>query len=99
MRIAILSAGDGWHVKDLERAAVLLNHEAVAVDFRRVHASLAVGADPLAQFDAILVRTMPPGSLEQVIFRMDLLHQLLAAGVCVLNPPRTVEGCGDKYLT
>ena len=36
MRIAILSAGDGWHVRDLKRAAALLRHEAVAVDFRRL---------------------------------------------------------------
>ncbi len=42
---------------------------------------------------------MPPGSLEQVVFRMDLLHRLQARGVRVLNPPRAVELCVDKYLT
>jgi ribosomal protein S6--L-glutamate ligase len=99
MRIAILSAGSGWHVKDLQRAAVLLNHEAVAVDFRRLHHGVAIVADPLAGFEAVLVRTMPPGSLEQVVFRMDLLHRLQAGGVRVLNPPRPVEICVDKYLT
>ena len=41
---------------------------------------------------------MPPGSLEQVVFRMDLLHRLQARGVRVLNPPRAVEICVDKYL-
>jgi ribosomal protein S6--L-glutamate ligase len=41
---------------------------------------------------------MPPGSLEQVIFRMDALHRLEGAGVRVLNPPRAVEICVDKYL-
>jgi ribosomal protein S6--L-glutamate ligase len=46
----------------------------------------------------VLVRTMPPGSLEQVVFRMDVLHRLHAAGVTVLNPPRVVETCVDKYL-
>jgi ribosomal protein S6--L-glutamate ligase len=52
----------------------------------------------LSGFDAVLVRTMPPGSLEHVVFRMDLLHRLQAAGVRVLNPPRSVEICVDKYL-
>src|SRR6516225_3424401 len=99
MRIAILSAGNGWHVRDLQRAAVLCNHEAVAVDFRRVGASVAISADPLNEFEAVLVRTMPPGSLEQVIFRMDVLHRLAAQGIKVLNPPRAVEACVDKYLT
>ncbi len=98
MHIAILSAGNGWHVRDLVRAARLLRHEATPVDFRRLHAGIAIGANPLADFDAVLVRTMPPGSLEQVVFRMDLLHCLQARGVAVLNPPRAVEACVDKYL-
>jgi ribosomal protein S6--L-glutamate ligase len=100
MRIALLSAGDGWHVRDLRRAAAALGHDAVAVDFRRTTAVVAA-ADPagsLTGFDAVLVRTMPPGSLEQVVFRMDLLHRLQARGVRVLNPPRAVEACVDKYL-
>ena len=98
MRFAILSAGNGWHVRDLQRAATQLSHEAVAVDFRRIHASVAAGTDLLAGFDGIIVRTMPPGSLEQVIFRMDALHRLQAAGISVLNPPAAVEACVDKYL-
>src|SRR5438128_3777076 len=99
MQIAILSAGTGWHIRDLQRAAVLLNHEAVAVDFRRIYAGVGAVDDSLARFDGILVRTMPPGSLEQVIFRMDVLHRLHDAGIAVLNPPKAVEICVDKYLT
>jgi ribosomal protein S6--L-glutamate ligase len=99
MRIALLSAGTGWHVRDLQRAAAVLGHEAVAVDFRRIHAGIGTVADALAHFDGILVRTMPPGSLEQVIFRMDALHRLHDTRVAVLNPPRAVEICVDKYLT
>src|SRR6478736_3396957 len=98
MRLAILSSGDGWHVRDLQRAALSLDHRADAVDFRRVTAGLGIAADTLAGYDAVIVRTMPPGSLEQVVFRMDLLHRLQAGGVAVLNPPRAVETCVDKYL-
>src|SRR5437870_8586625 len=99
MRIALLAAGAGWHVRDLQRAAALVNHEAVPVDFRRIHAGIGAADDSLTGFDGILVRTMPPGSLEQVIFRMDVLHRLHDTGVAVLNPPRAVEICVDKYLT
>src|SRR5438067_1588434 len=73
MHIAVLSAGAGWHVRDLQRAATLLHHEAVAVDFRRIQAGVRAATDSLAHFEGVLVRTMPPGSLEQVIFRMDVL--------------------------
>src|SRR5437764_14324963 len=99
MRIAILSGGGGWHVQDLIRAAAGLGHAAEAVDFRRVAAGVEVSPTPLAGYDAAVVRTMPAGSLEQVVFRMDLLHAAAAAGVRVLNPPRAVETCVDKYLT
>jgi len=99
MRIAILSGGTGWHVQDALRAARELGHSAEALDFRGLSASVLAGRDPLAAFDAVLVRTMPAGSLEQVVFRMDLLHEAVARGVPVLNPPRAVEVCVDKYLT
>jgi ribosomal protein S6--L-glutamate ligase len=98
MRIALLSAGDGWHVRDLQRAATRLHHDADALDFRRLSAGVASGTQPLVGFDAVLVRTMPPGSLEQVVFRMDLLHRAQARGVAILNPPRAIETCVDKYL-
>ena len=58
----------------------------------------AGGVDLLAA-DGVLVRMMPPGSLEQVVFRMDALHRVAAAGVPVLNPPRAIEAAVDKYLT
>ena len=50
-------------------------------------------------FEVILVRTMPPGSLEQVVFRMDLLGRLEAAGTKVINSPKSLECAVDKYLT
>ncbi|HKB04582.1 MAG TPA: hypothetical protein VKD90_20330, partial [Gemmataceae bacterium] len=96
MRIALLSGGDGWHVRDLVRAAAGLGHVAEPIDFRRVGATIgepgasATGAPAdapdLDEYDAVIVRTMPPGSLEQVVFRMDRLHALAARGVPVLNP-------------
>lgn len=50
-------------------------------------------------FDAIIVRTMPPGSLEQVVYRMDVLGQMQAAGTRVINSPKSLECAVDKYLT
>ena len=55
----------------------------------------ARGVD-LTKFDVVLVRTMPPGSLEQVVFRMDVLGRLEAAGVPVINPPRAIEAAVDR---
>ncbi len=49
-------------------------------------------------YDAVLVRSMPPGSLEQIVFRMDALARLEAAGVPVVNPAKAIEAAVDKYL-
>lgn len=53
----------------------------------------------LSKFDAVIIRTMPPGSLEQVVYRMDALGQLEACGITLLNSPKSVECAVDKYLT
>jgi RimK family alpha-L-glutamate ligase len=48
--------------------------------------------------DAVIVRGLPRGSLEQVIFRVDALHALVARGVTVVNSPRAIERSIDKFL-
>ncbi|MDB5348739.1 MAG: rimK [Schlesneria sp.] len=58
-----------------------------------------LGGDGLASFDVILVRTMPPGTLEQVVYRMDALARIAAAGTRVVNSPKSLECAVDKYLT
>lgn len=108
-RIVGLVSGLGWHVADLSRAA-----DRLGIDFRPVPFPSVVGrigfegparrveADGIAlddgSADAVLVRMMPPGTLEQVVFRMDALHRVAAAGVPVVNSPRAVEAAVDKYL-
>ncbi len=49
--------------------------------------------------DVVLVRTMPPGTLEQVVYRMDALSRLEAGGMRVINSPKSLECAVDKYLT
>jgi RimK family alpha-L-glutamate ligase len=48
--------------------------------------------------DAVIVRGIPRGSLEQVIFRVDALHALEACGVTCVNAPRSIERTVDKFL-
>jgi ribosomal protein S6--L-glutamate ligase len=98
MRLTLLSGGEGWHVRDLRRAAEARGHAVTVFDFRTVYAGVNAGPDPLAETDAIIVRTMPPGSLEQVVFRMDVLHRAQIRGVRVLNSAAALETCIDKYL-
>jgi tetrahydromethanopterin:alpha-L-glutamate ligase len=104
-RLVALVSGLGWHVQDLHRAARHVGVAFESVPFPRVvgrvgegPARVEAGGIGLNEVDGVLVRMMPPGSLEQVIFRMDALHLLERSGVPVLNPPRAVEAAVDKYL-
>jgi RimK family alpha-L-glutamate ligase len=99
MNIAILSGYGGWHVDDLIRAAGELGHTARNTDFRTLAAGVEAEHPPLNGFDGAIVRTMPSGSLEQVVFRVDVLHAAVANGVRIVNPPRAIETCVDKFLT
>lgn len=105
MRCAVLAAPDSWYSRDLQRAGEG-RHEVVPVPFSQLGARLVDGrwsavtaGHDLASFDAVLVRSMPPGSLEQVVFRMDVLGRLEASGTLVMNPPRAMEAAIDKFLT
>lgn len=106
MQIAILANLGSWYSRDLERAACERGHKVASLPFQQLTADVATGRSSvfsieteLSTLDAVLVRTMPPGSLEQVVFRMNLLTQLESRGVQVFNPPRAVECAVDKYLT
>ena len=106
LKIVLLASPESWYRRDLERAAAARGHEAHCVPFERLAASVSSTAHNLTVLDqalhaadAVLVRTMPPGSLEQVIFRMNLLGQLEARGIAVVNSPRAIECAVDKYLT
>ena len=105
MRLGVLVSPESWYFRDLQRAAKP-HVQLQALSFTQLTAGLAetpwiatTPAGPLHQFDAVLVRTMPPGSLEQIVFRMDALHRLAAGGTPVFNPPRCLEMSVDKYLT
>jgi ribosomal protein S6--L-glutamate ligase len=98
MHIGIIAGGSGWHVRDLQRAADSLGQSTQILDFRKLQARVGNRERLQPDCQAIIVRTMPPGSLEQVVFRMDLLHRLVAQSTTVLNSPIALEGCIDKYL-
>lgn len=104
MHFAVLCSPGSWYLQDLRRAAAG-RVEVTPLGFRELAAELGAngpsftaGGVDLAGVDAVLVRTMPPGTLEQVVFRMDLLARLEAAGKVVVNPARAIEAAVDKYL-
>jgi RimK family alpha-L-glutamate ligase len=106
MRIAILAARQGWHVDELCRALAERGHQGIVLPYGGLVAwlggrgsGLRSGAERLDACAAVLARIIPAGSLEQIIFRMDLLHALEERGVPVMNSPRAIERTVDKLWT
>lgn len=105
MHFAILSAASGWHTDELERAFARLGHSARTLPVEalasRIGAGprLSAGGVALDDADGVVVRIIPRGSLEQIVFRMDALHRLEQLGVPVVNSPRALERAVDKSYT
>lgn len=102
MEVVVLGSVNSWYARDLARAArdrcalrclpfSALEAEAAPGRFRAASAGEEISPEQV-----VLVRSMPPGSLEQVVFRMNLLHELAARGQLIVNPPRALELAIDK---
>ncbi len=118
MKIAVLGHPNSWYLRDLQRAkqerreqlelsAVAFTQISTCVEPANNASVFLSNTHDLATYDAVLVRTMPPGSLEQVIFRMNALAMLQYSNdgpsqfipPIVLNSPRAIEIAVDKYLS
>ena len=104
MKIAVLGNKPNWYFDQLSAAAGI-DHQVEFVAWEQLVAEVGTGEsvgtcpNPNTDFDCVLVRGMPVGSLEQVIFRMNVLARWQACGVRVVNPPRALEIAIDKYLS
>ncbi len=106
MQIGILGKPDSWYVRELCRTGTQRGHVMQTLVFEQFRASVSgtrlslhCGSVDVRSLDYVLVRTMSPGTLEQVVARMDVLGGLAACGVGVVNSPRGLECAVDKYLT
>jgi RimK family alpha-L-glutamate ligase len=105
LRVGVLGASGSWHARGLLAALAARGHEALALPATRLRSEVDEHGDVhvlgpedviLDALDLLIVRGLPRGSLEQVIFRMDALHVLAAHGVRCVNSPRAVERTIDK---
>src|ERR1700742_4621725 len=104
MRVAVLGSTGGWHAERLERALTAHGHACAFAPVTRIVGRIDGGLTArsrdlaLDACDVVVVRAIPRGSLEQVVFRVDALHALAAVGVRAVNGALAIERTIDKFL-
>ncbi len=104
MRIAIVTRNrKAYSSFQLFEALKRRNVSSVCFNFPRLVAhvgrnlKVSVGNLDIRSLDALIIRPIGRGSLEELVFRMDVLYRLQRAGTYVINPPEAIEHCVDKY--
>jgi RimK family alpha-L-glutamate ligase len=105
LKIGIVTRNqNSWSSTQLREALAKRNISHVCFSFPRLVAH--VGYKPCAnvnaislkeELDALIIRPIGRGSLEELVFRMDILYRLQRLGLYVVNPPEAIEHCVDKY--
>ena len=105
-KIAIFTDDPGWHGKQLCLAFAEQDCQAVYVSLTACRLQVSEGGLPvfIPGFadrlpDGVFVRGVPGGSLEEVVFYLDVLHALKMLGVPVYNDARAIELSVDKGMT
>ncbi len=103
--VAIFTDDPGWHGARLCAALAECGWEGRYVSLKACHFDLSAagpdlqipGFDSLP--DAAFVRGVPGGTLEEVVYYLDVLHALRCLGVLVYNDGHAIERSVDKGMT
>jgi len=108
-RIGILGTAKGPQVQIMSEVLKELGAEVSLIDPKRLTSFLpqsrtlytenGASSLQLEELDALLVRSLPGGSLEQVIYRVNVLHRLEMLGLKVINSATLIEKTVDKFFT
>ncbi len=105
-RIAIFTDDPGWHGKQLRLAFANRGYSSEYVSLTECEFSLGCSSLPIfipgfesSLPDAVFVRGVPGGSLQEVVLYLDILHALKAMGIPVYNNGKAIERSVDKGMT
>lgn len=105
-QIVIFTDEPGWHGKVLTQAFKRLGYQARYASLTECRLRIEPGTQPIeipgfgqSLPEAAFVRGIPGGSLEEVVFYLDILHGLRLLGIPVYNDGRAIERSVDKAMT
>lgn len=95
----------GWHGEELRQAFLARGYEAVFVSLNACTIDLSTTSPKIQipEFQSTpkmgFVRGVAAGSLQQVIYRLNILHMLQMMGTQIYNTAKTIEHTVDKSMT
>jgi len=104
LQVGLIGEPGGWHLEDLARAGRARGHRVATIPWTCLASRIGetgerLGPAAASACSTFVIRGMPRGGLEEVVFRMNAVARLEAAGQLVINRPRSLEIAIDKYLT
>jgi len=106
IRTLILTEKEGWHFQQLELSLTKKNHlvqSACLSDFsislNKNRVILKICGEEIPKFDNILVRFIPGGTLEEIVFYLNILKILESMNIRVINDAGSIERTVDKLYT
>jgi len=106
LRLGLLTRNSkAWCSTQIARAIRSKKIEAVCFGFADILARVAYNPEveirekicASKNLNAIIVRPIGRGSVDEIFFRLDLLHRLERLGIPIINPPSAIEKAVDKY--
>ena len=102
--IAIVSDIHDWHSKQIESNLIKKNCEVFKIKYDELEANFNIKENfflnrKLKKVDAVWLRFIKNGTLEEITTKLTFMHLLENNGVYVHNSPKTIEKTVDKVRT
>jgi len=97
---------DGWCTTQLRKAIQKKNITPLCFEYPEIIGRINYTpeasvnkVDILRGLNALISRPIARGSVDELLFRMDLLHRLERLGLPIINPPLSIERAVNKYYS
>ena len=102
----ILTEKEGWHFQQLKLSLTKLNHSVesaclsdFSISLDNNESILKIRGKKLSKIDNIIVRFIPGGTLEEIVFYLNILKILESMNIRIINDARSIERTVDKLYT
>ena len=102
----ILTEKEGWHFQQLKKYLEKKKHKIisacltdVSLSIEKNKSNIFIRNNPLIEIDNVVVRFVPGGTLEEIVFYLNILKILQSMNVKVINTASSIECTVDKLYT